>query len=129
MGRSPEDTVKRFVELSAGAKAPDDKRLLEELTAGKMRRAFQQMSDESFRIVYLKNAIKIKELKILENATEGVNATVSYSVSVENTQGTDTTNEVNEREVLLTLSQGAWYIESLRPKGSDSIAFTKGMIF
>lgn len=128
-GRTPEETVKQFVELSASAKETDDKRRLEELTAGELRRAFSQMSDESFRMTYLNHAIKIKDLKILESVKEGAAAKVSYSVSVENPQGTDITHETNEREVLLTQSQGAWYIESLRPKGSDRIAFTKGMIF
>lgn len=128
-GRTPVETVNEFILLSGTAKKLGDKRRLEELTAGEMRRAFSQMSDEAFKITYLNNLLTINEVKILESSQDGETAKVVYSVSVENAQGTDLTRETNIREVILTPSQGSWYIESLRPRGSDRVAFTKGMIF
>ena len=127
--RPPEEVVKEFVTVSAHAQSGADKRKLEELTAGELRRAFSSMTDESFKMAYINSGVKINEMKVLEAKTETDSATVLYQLAVENKQGTDPTNEVNEREVLLTLSQGAWYIESIRLRGTDKVAFTRGMIF
>ena len=128
-GNSPDEVVKRFVELSASAKDGADKRKLEELCAGEMRRAFERMTEEVFRISYLTNSLKVNELKILESKADTDTARVHYQVAVENAQGTDATKEINEREVELTRSQGTWYIDSIKLKGTDKVAFMNGMMF
>lgn len=125
----PEEVVKTFVEISGSAKDPADKRRLEELTSGELRRALAAMSEESFRMNYLGQGIKIRELKLVEVATEKERARVHYQIAIDNPAGTDTTAEVNEREVELKQSQGVWYIETIRTKGSDKLAFVRGMIF
>jgi hypothetical protein len=56
-------------------------------------------------------------------------AKVRYQVVIENLQGTETTLETNEREAELKKGSNGWAIESIRLKGSDKIAFTRGMIF
>ena len=126
---SPEDTVRRFVELSAGSTSPDDKRKIQALCVGELRRTFERMTDEAFRLLYLDSKLKIVDLKILETTTQADNSKVRYQVTVENRQGTDVTKEINEREVDLVRSQGGWYIDSIRTRGTDQVAFTRGMIF
>ena len=125
----PNEVVKTFVELSASAKSIEDKRKLQDQCAGELRRAFERMSDEEFRLSYLATQVKIQGLKILESNIQNDSARVRYELSVENHQGTDVTHEVNEREVELIRSQGSWFIEFIRLKGSDKLAFTRGMIF
>jgi len=127
--KSPEEVVKSFIELSASAKEFTDKKKLEELCAGELRRALERMTDEAFKISYIANQIKIKEIKILESTTQNDTAKIRYQIAVENQSGTEPTDEINEREVELTRSQGHWYIASIRIKGTDKIAFTRGMIF
>ncbi len=126
---TPEDVVKSFIDLSATAKDGAVKAKLEQLCSGEMRRAFERMSDEVFRISYLTSNLKVGDVKVLEAATENETARVRYQIAVENTQGTDPTKEVNEREVELSRSQGVWYIDSIKLKGTDKIAFTNGMMF
>ena len=111
--RTPEETVKAFVELSASAKERADKKRLADLCQGELRRTFERMTDEGFQMLYLDSKLRIVELKMIESSAQGDSAKVHYSVSVENKQGTDPTNEVNEREVDLVHSQGNWYIESI----------------
>jgi hypothetical protein len=126
---TPEQTVKTFVELSAGAKDKADKAKIQALCVGELRRAFDRMTDELFQMSYLSSNVTIQDLKILESKVEGESAKVQYQISIENKAGTDTTQEVNQREVELTRNQGAWQIESIRIIGSDNVAFTRGMIF
>lgn len=126
---TPEEVVKRFVELSANAKADLDRAKLQELCSGEMRRAFERMTPEAFKISYLNSNVKIQEVKFLESKKEENTAVVLYEVSLHNAQGTDVTQESNRRKVELTKAQGAWLIDSIRPEGSDKIAFTRGMIF
>jgi hypothetical protein len=128
-GATPEATVKSFVELSAGAKDKADKAKIQALCIGELRRAFDRMTDELFQMSYLSNNVVIQDLKILDTKVEGDAAKVQYQVSIENKQGTDTTQETNSREVELTRTQGSWQIESIRIIGSDAVAFTRGMIF
>lgn len=128
-GPSPEQVVRNFLELSSQARDLVDKKKLQDQCLGEMRRAFERMTDEAFRVHYLKNDIKIKTIKFLEVNTQGPQGKVRYRVVIENPQGTVPTEETNEREVELLLSQGAWYLESIRARGSDRIAFTRGMIF
>ena len=128
-GKSPEQIVRDFVTLSAQAKKPADKKKLEEFCSGEMRRVFERMTDESFRLSYLSNEIEIRELKILSEATADTTSKISYRVSIHNKGGTDPTTEVNEREVELIQTRGAWFLENIRPQGVDKIAFTRGMIF
>jgi hypothetical protein len=126
---APELTVKKFVEISAGVKSDGDRQKLLELCQGELRRAFERMTPEAFKVAYLSNAIKVKEVKILDSKIENNVARISYEVSLENSQGTDTTLETNTREVELVMAGNTWLIETIRAKGSDSIAFTRGMIF
>jgi hypothetical protein len=126
---TPEGVVRQFVEFSAGATGETDRTKLQDLCSGEMRRAFERMSPEAFKIAYLNNTVKVKDVKIVETKTEGDSAIVIYEVSIENAQGTDTTNESSRRRVELTKSQGNWLVDSIRPEGSDKIAFTRGMIF
>lgn len=125
----PNEVVKTFIELSASAKNIEDKRKLQDQCAGELRRAFERMSDEEFRLSYLSTQVKIEGLKILDSTIQNDSARVRYEVALENHQGTDVTHEVNEREVELSRSQGSWFIEFIRLKGSDKLAFTRGMIF
>jgi hypothetical protein len=127
--KSPEEVVRSFLDLSAGAKEEADKKKLEEFCTGELRRTFERMTEESFRLSYLNSELKLNDVKVIESSTERDLAKVRYQVSVNNRQGTDPTHEMNEREVALVRSQGAWYIESIHLKGSDKIAFTRGMIF
>jgi hypothetical protein len=126
---SPEEVVREFVMLSAGSKALSDKRSLQDLCAGDMNAAFDKMTDEVFRISYLNTNLKVRDLKILDSTTQGETARVHYQVVVDNPHGTDPTLETNEREVDLVRQQGQWMIDAIRGKGSDQIAFTRGMIF
>jgi hypothetical protein len=126
---SPEDIVREFVMLSASSKGLSDKKTLQELCSGEMNSAFDKMTDEVFRISYLNTNLKVRDLKILDTSTQGETARVHYQVVVDNPHGTDPTLETNEREVDLARQQGRWYIESIRGKGSDQIAFSRGMIF
>lgn len=127
--RKPGDVVKQFLDLSASATGPDDKKKLQDLCSGEMRRAFERMTDEAFRLSYLAQDVRIKEFKVLSESLENGVARLHYQVMIENLAGTDPTTETSEREVELTESRGAWYLESIRPMGSDQIAFTRGMIF
>jgi len=127
--KTPEEVVRHFIDVSATAKTDGDRQKLQELCSGEMRRAFETMTPEAFRIAYLSNNVKVNEIKIIENTTKNETAVIRYQVSLDNAQGTDVTKETNEREVELAETQGNWYINSIRPKGSDKIAFTRGMIF
>jgi hypothetical protein len=128
-GPSPEETVKSFIELSASAKDKADKLKIQALCVGELRRAFDRMTDEIFQMSYLSNNVKIEDLKFIQSKVDGETARVLYQVSIENKQGTDTTKEVNQREVELARTQGSWQIESIRMVGSDNVAFTRGMMF
>lgn len=128
-GKSAEEVVKVFVQLSASAKEVEDRKRLQDYCSGELRRTFERMNDEAFRLIYLDGKIAILDLKILESKEDKDTARVAYQITVDNKQGTDPTREVNSREVELERSQGAWYIESIRMKGSDQIAFTRGMLF
>lgn len=125
---SPSETVKKFVEISAGAKSLKDRKVLQELTIGELKRAFETMSNDDFKAHYLGDKITIENLSVEVVEEEKAKAKVHYTVTVTNRQGTDETKEVNEREVLLGNSRGRWFIESVRPIGSDKLAFTKGLI-
>lgn len=129
VGLSAEAVVKSFVELSAGAKDDSDKRKLQELCSGEMRRTFERMNEEAFKLIYLDSKTTITEFKIIDAKEEGDKARVAYQVTVDNRQGTDPTQEVNQREVDLAKSQGAWFIQNIRMRGSDQVAFTRGMLF
>lgn len=125
---TPEDVVRSFVDLSASVKEPGDKQKLQALCSGEMRRAFDRMPDEEFKIAY-GGELKISDVKILESKVDGDLAKIRYSVAVDNNQGTDHTKEENEREVELVKVQDIWLLQTIRTKGVDKIAFTKGMIF
>ncbi len=127
--RTPEEAVKRFVDWSAGAKEPTERERLATLCSGELRRAFERMTEESFRVAYLTNAVKIDEFKVLASEIKEGTARIHYRITLENRQGSDTTKETNEREVDLISTSGAWFVDSIRTKGSDQIAFTRGMIF
>lgn len=141
--QGPFDVVKDFVQLSAAAKDASDKQKLADLCTGEMKSAFERMTDEAFRISYLGSNLKIQALKALPDLSadanapvapgkapaEGDSATVRYQVTVENKQGTDPTQEINQREVVLKRLKEGWFIESVRLQGSDQIVFNRGMIF
>lgn len=126
---APQDTVKKFVELSAGVKDESDRQKLLELCQGEMRRAFERMSPEAFKVAYLAGGVKLKAVKVVETSINDKTAKVSYEVFLENPSGSDRTDEINRREVELVLVGNSWLIENIKPQGSDQIAFTRGMIF
>ncbi len=128
-GKSASEVVKMFVEMSAGAKGPEDRKKIQELCMGEMRRTFERMNEEAFRLIYLDSKVTILNFKFLETKEEGNTSKVAYQLTVDNKQGTDPTKEVNSREVDLTKVNNAWYIENIRMKGSDQVAFTRGMLF
>ena len=128
-GRTPEDTIRAFIDVSSGAKDLNSREELKKLCIGELRRAIDRMSDEIFQLSYMDARIKVLDLKILEKNIKKDTAVIRYRLSVENLQGDDSTRYLSEREVELIRSQGKWYIEYIRSSGSDKIAFTRGMIF
>lgn len=126
---SPEQMVESFVRMSADVKSAEERKNLAVLCQGRMRKAFDGLSDDAFLISYVNQPIKITEWKILDTAVDGNLARVHYRVSIENPHGQDRSQEVSEREVELLRVDGQWFLEAIRPKGSDQIAFTRGMIF
>ncbi|MBM4304985.1 MAG: DUF1131 domain-containing protein [Deltaproteobacteria bacterium] len=123
------EVVKTFVQLSGAAKTLKDKKTLLETSGGNLRRAFERMSDEEFKLTYLSGQLKIEKVDILDTVIQNERAKVRYQVAIENSQGTETTHETNEREAELKKGPSGWVIELIRLKGSDKIAFTRGMIF
>lgn len=123
-----QQTVKHFVELSTTVRSGADRKRLVALCAGELRGAFERLSDAMFQAVYVNSRVKIASLEILDTKIAAGRAIVRYRVSVLNERGTDQTQETNEREAQLVLSDSVWYVESIHPRGSDQIAFTKGMI-
>jgi hypothetical protein len=126
---APEEVVKQFIAVSASAKQDYDKAKIQDLCSGEMRRAFERMTPEAFRISYLNSNVRVTDIKIINRVIQKDSAQVHYQVTVDNRQGTDATQEINERVVELVRTQGAWYIDAIRLEGSDKIAFTRGMIF
>ncbi len=125
----PEAVVKAFVQMSADIKTPQDRERLASLCQGRLRKAFDALSDDAFMMSYVNQPLKVKSLLIIDSETDGNLARVHYQVNVENPNGQDTTDEISEREVELLKVENQWYLEAIRPKGSDQIAFTRGMIF
>jgi len=128
-GKSPQDVVRMFVEGSASAKTAEDRRRLQTLCDGDMRRTFERMNEEAFRLIYLDSKVTILDLKFMDTKEDGNTAKVTYQLTVDNRQGTDPTREVNTREVFLTRANNAWFVENIRMQGSDQVAFTRGMLF
>lgn len=126
---SPEDAVRSFVHLSGEAKETNDKNKLTGLCSGEMKFAFENMNEEQFRLFYLNGNLNIQELKILSTNVNKSQAVILYQVVVENRQGTDITKEINEREAQLTEGPTGWLIESIRPRGTDKLIFSRGMVF
>lgn len=125
----PVEMVNLFVQMSAEAKDPSDKKKLAAMCQGRMLKAFESLSDDRFMVSYVNQPIKIKSFQMLGAAEDGNLARVHYQVQIENPNGQDLTQEISEREVELLRVNGQWYLEAIRPKGSDQIAFTRGMIF
>lgn len=127
-----EDVVRRFVEISASAADLGDKKKLQALCSGPMYEAFGSMPDDVFRLSYLGAKIKLIEFKVINTTTQGNSTVVHYRVVVQNDQGTDPTREASEREVEVLKSNDSkpiLTIRAVRARGSDEIAFTRGMIF
>lgn len=127
--QEPAAVVRKFVELSAGAKDLRDREALQKMSTGAVLAAFEKMSEENFQMSYLGNRIRVKDLTIVESHQEGAAAIVRYKVTIENAGGSDTTTETNERQVQLRQMDGRWVIENLQVYGTDKIAFTNGMLF
>jgi hypothetical protein len=125
----PEAVVQAFVEMSSDVKGAATRDKLASLCQGRMRKAIDGISSDAFVISYVNQPIKIKEFKIIDTAIDGNMARVHYQIQIENPNGQDTTEEINEREVEMLRVGNQWYLEAIRPKGSDQIAFTRGMIF
>lgn len=123
------EVVRVFVQLSASATTMSDKKNLIESTGGELRKAFERMTDEEFKLTYLSGELKVEKVDILDTAIQNDSAKVRYQVVIENSQGTETTQETNEREAELKKTSAGWVVEAIRLKGSDKIAFTRGMIF
>lgn len=127
--KSPEEVVRTFVRLSGEAKEVTDKSKLSDLCTGDMKNALIEINDEQFRLFYLSGNVNIQELKILSTNISQAKATIVYQVLVENRQGTDITKELNEREAVLGEGPNGWLIESIRPRGTDKLIFSRGMVF
>ncbi len=125
----PEDRVQLFVRLSSDVKSPDDKAMLAQMCQGRMRQAIDAISDDAFSVAYVNQPIEVKDFKVVQTEIDGNLARVHYRLEILNPNGQDTTVETNEREVELLRVDGQWFLEAIRPKGSDQIAFTRGMIF
>jgi hypothetical protein len=126
---TPTDAVESFIKLSSSSESKEDKKKLMSLCRGPLLKAFEKMSEDVFQISYLSGNINVKQIQIIDSKTDESIATVVYRVLVDNQQGSEATEESNEREVDLVKNEGNWYLYSIRPKGSDKIAFTKGMLF
>ena len=125
----PEQAVRQFVEMSAGVKSVEDRQKLAALCQGRMKRAFDGLSEDAFMITYVNQPMKIKAIHILSSQVDGNLGRIHYKVEVDNPGGQDATLEVSEREVEMLKVDGQWYLEAIRPKGSDQVAFTRGMFF
>jgi len=125
----PEEVVKKFILLSGQAQEISDKDKLTDLCSGEMKKAFQDMSPDQFRLYYLNDNLTVQDFKVLSSSKTQNQAKIFYQVMIENRQGTDVTKEVNEREVDLVETPQGWLIESIRPSGTDRLIFTKGMVF
>lgn len=125
----PEDIVKEFVMLSANADELSDKNQLAQMCEGEMKKAFEDMNVEQFKLYYLNDNLSVQEFKVLSSSKERGQARVVYQVTIENKQGTDVTKEANQREVDLIETPQGWLIQSIRASGTDKISFMKGMIF
>lgn len=125
----PSEVVKMFVTLSATAKSLEDKAKLVDSCGGDFKTAFERMSEDEFKLTYLTGQIKVDNIEILDTTIDKDVAKVHYRVSIENKQGTETTQETNEREAVLKKGSSGWAIEAIRLKGSDKLAFTRGMMF
>ncbi|MBY0371079.1 hypothetical protein K2X33_10360 [bacterium] len=126
---APDEVVRQFIQLSAAVKAVEDRQKLAALCQGRMRKAFDAVSDDAFLISYVNQPLKIKSLTVMDVKSDGNLGRVHYKVEVENPQGQDITQEISEREVEMLRVDGQWYLEAIRPKGSDQVAFTRGMLF
>jgi hypothetical protein len=126
---TPEAVVEKFIRLSGTANSAEDKMRLRDMCQGKLRQAFDKMSNENFQMSYLSGGITVDDFKVLSQKSDGTDALVHYQVRIQNKQGADNTHELNEREVSLVQVNGVWYLDSIRPKGKDQIAFLNGMIF
>jgi hypothetical protein len=126
---TPEEMVKAFVQMSSEVQTAKDRDRLRGLCQGRLKKAFDSISEDVFMVSYVNQPLKVKDLKIIESIEDGNLARVHYQVQVENPNGQDHTEETSEREVELLRVDGQWYLEAIRPKGSDQIAFTRGMIF
>lgn len=127
--KTPEEVLRKFLKVSAEASDSKDKTTIQEMCHGEMKRIFERMSDEMFTMSYLSKQLELKGVEIVQSTVEKEVARLRYKIEVENRQGTDTTHETNEREVELTRVDGQWRIDSIRPVGSDQIAFSRGMVF
>lgn len=125
----PEEVVKEFVLLSGQAQEISDQEKLAQMCSGLMKKAFDEMSPEQFRLYYLNDNMSVEGIKILANSKSEGQAKVVYQVTIENKQGTDVTKEMNEREVDLVETPQGWLIESIRPAGTDKLIFSRGMVF
>ncbi len=126
---SPEQVVENFVRQSAQVKSTEERKKLAVLCQGRMRQAIDKLSDDGFLVSYVNQPIRIADWKVIDTAIDGNLARVHYQITVENPNGQDRTQEVSEREVEMLRVGDQWYLEAIRPKGSDQIAFTRGMIF
>lgn len=123
-----QDTVRKFVVLSASSKGLEDRKSLQELAIGELKRAFEVMSEEDFKAHYLGEKITLKNLEIGEPEFDGDRARVKYVITIINKLGKAPTEERNEREAVLSSSRGDWFVDTIRPVGVDTLAFTNGMI-
>lgn len=125
----PAQVVEQFVQMSSDVRDTAAREKLASLCQGRIRKAIDAISDDAFAVNYVNQPIKIKEFKIIDTTVDGNLARVHYQIQIENPNGQDTTEEINEREVEMLRVDNQWYLEAIRPKGSDQIAFTRGMIF
>jgi len=126
---NPDAVVTTFVELSVASKTAEDKKKLLNSCGGDLKRAFERMTDDEFKLVYLSGQLKVEKMEILKTQIQNDTASVHYRVSIENKQGTEVTQETNEREAQLRKNTSGWVIEAIRMKGTDKLAFTRGMMF
>lgn len=124
-----EKVLKSFLELSAGATDLKDREKLRDLCSGEMRRAFQNMTDESFKTAYLNSKIKVNKIDVFDLQTKDGKIKAKYRIELTQGNSGSDVKQTNEREVEVVESRGAWLLESIRTHGADTLAFSKGMIF
>lgn len=133
---SPQKTTELFIYRSSHAKKIEDKKNLENISTGLILDVFKNMDETRFHDFYIQKNIEIKKITILNVEEEGDRAKVRYQVIVNNLSVQPAAEETLERELFLTKTQNAnwiqptkWSVDWIQILSHDKIAFTQGMVF